>query len=74
MEHNMNRIEHNAETGVIEEIELTAKEVKALESERVISEAKFAEENAANQARKAVKAAVLAKLGLTEDEVKALLG
>ena len=70
----MIRIEHNAATGVIQEIELTAKEIKDLEAQRVIEAAKMAELEAEINARNAARQAVLDKLGLTADEVKALLG
>ncbi len=61
------KIEHNAETGEIKEIELTAKEIaeKQLEaqSQQELETIKTTE-----------KAALLAKLGITEDEASLLLG
>lgn len=68
------KIEHNAETNEIIEIPLTAKEIKeakeataiALEIEKAAAEAKAKAE--------ADKAALLARLGLTEDELKTILG
>jgi hypothetical protein len=60
---------HNVETGEIEEREMNAKEIAELEADK-----------AKQQARKqmeaevaAEKAALLAKLGITEDEAKLLL-
>jgi hypothetical protein len=67
------KMEHNIETGEIIEIPLTDKEIKELEELR----AKAAKEQAAFEAAKAKaetdKAALLARLGLTEDEAKLLL-
>jgi hypothetical protein len=67
------KIEHNVQTGEILEIPLTEKEVEELEKLR----AKAAKEQAAFEAAKAKaetdKAALLARLGLTEDEAKLLL-
>jgi hypothetical protein len=60
------KVEHNAETGEITEIELTAKEIadkKAeAQSQADAEAAKFAE-----------KTALLAKLGITESEAALLL-
>lgn len=70
----MHIIEHNVETGDIKEIELTAAEVKAYEAEaKKIAEADKALQEA-EATKAAEKAALLAKLGITEDEAKLLLG
>jgi hypothetical protein len=60
---------HNVETGEIEEREMNAKEIAELQADK-----------AKQQARKQIeaevaaeKAALLAKLGITEDEAKLLL-
>ena len=61
-------------TGEVSEIELTAEEVAQREADAKA----YADEKAAEDADKAVKAAdkaaLLAKLGITEDEAKLLLG
>lgn len=63
------RLEHNLETGEIAEIELTADELAELATLREQVENNFAAESVkANE-----KAALLAKLGITEDEAKLLL-
>lgn len=69
----MHIIEHNVETGEIKEIELTEAEAKAYEAEaKKIADAAKAREEA--DALKAVqKAALLAKLNITEDEASLLL-
>jgi len=69
----MIKIEHNVQTGEIKEVELTAEEVKIFQAEAK----KFAEADKAQQEVKATKAAqkaaVIAKLGITQDEAKLLL-
>jgi hypothetical protein len=70
----MFRVEHNVTTGEILQIELTPKEIK--EREAMIA-AKQAQKNAeieALEAKAAEKAALLVKLGITEDEARLLLG
>lgn len=63
----MFRIEHNVETGEITEIELTAEEIEQIKN-RVATETAIA-----NQ-KDLAKTELLAKLGITEDEAKLLLG
>ena len=67
------RLEINCETGEVQEIELTAEEVAALEAAAAQAEAdrKTAEDEA--KAKADAKAALLDKLGITEDEAKLLL-
>lgn len=67
------RIEVNCETGEVQEIELTAEEVAALEA--AAAEAQAAQEAAEEEARAkaTAKADLLAKLGITEEEAKLLL-
>lgn len=60
---------HNAETGEIVEREMTDQELAQREEDKVQAEARSAVE----AAKAAEKVAVLAKLGLTADEVAALL-
>jgi hypothetical protein len=60
---------HNAETGEIIEREMNAQELKQFEKD-----GKAANDKAAADATKAAdKAALLAKLGISEDEAKLLL-
>jgi hypothetical protein len=60
------KVEHNAETGEITEIELTAKEIADIKAE--------AQSQAdAEAAKVAEKTALLAKLGITESEAALLL-
>jgi len=60
---------HNAETGEIETREMNAAELKQYEKDK-----KAAEDKANAEAIKAAeKAALLAKLGISEDEAKLLL-
>ena len=70
---NPTRIEINCETGVESIIELTDAEVAEMAAQAAIAEAKRAEDEAAAEAMQAKKQEVLIKLGLTEDEVAALL-
>ena len=69
----MFRIEHNVATGEIKEIELTAKEIEAIEK----LQQKILEKNTASQTeveiKLAEKAALLDRLGITEDEAKLLI-
>jgi hypothetical protein len=62
----MFRIEHNVETGEITQIELTASEIKEIQTKA--AEATLLESKQVNE-----KAALLSKLGITEDEAKLLL-
>ena len=60
-------------TGEVSEVELTAEEIKQREVDaKAYAEAKAAEE-AAKAEIAATKAAVLERLGITEEEAKALL-
>jgi len=70
---NPTRIEINCETGVESIIELTDVEVAELAYQAELAAEKKAEEDAAAAALEDQKLAVLAKLGLTADEVTALL-
>ena len=70
---NPTRIEINCETGVESIIELTDAEVAELTYQAELAAEKKAEEEAAKAAQEAKKQEVLAKLGLTSDEVAALL-
>jgi hypothetical protein len=70
---NPTRIEINCETGVETVIELTDAEVAELAYQAELAAEKKSEEDAAAAALEAKKQEVLAKLGLTTDEVAALL-
>lgn len=61
---------HNAETGEIIEREMNAEELAQWE----IDKARFIAETEAAATKAAEKAALLAKLGITADEAKLLLG
>jgi hypothetical protein len=65
----MIRIEHNVETGVITEVELTAKEIKEQENLQAAIEAKEAKALADSIA----KTALLERLGITAEEAALLL-
>ena len=69
----MKKIEHNVETGVTTEIELSPSEIKELESEATQVALANAQRLAAYEAQSAEKAALLARLGITDDEAKLLL-
>ncbi len=70
---NPTRIEINCETGEETIIELTDAEVAELAYQAELAAEKKAEEDAAKASLEAKKQEVLAKLGLTSDEVAALL-
>ena len=61
--------EHNASTGEVIERDMTAEELAELEQNR----ARALAESNAEAAKAADKAALLAKLGISEDEAKLLL-
>jgi hypothetical protein len=70
----MHKIIHDVETGEITQIELTADEVAELQADAAKTAAKQNAEETERATKEAAKVAVLAKLGLTADEVAALLG
>jgi hypothetical protein len=73
----LTKIVVNCETGVTEEIELTAEEVaevEAAQAQAVIDQAAREAAETAKATAKASAQAKLAALGLTEAEVAALLG
>jgi nucleoid-associated protein YgaU len=63
----------NCETKEQVEVELTDEEIAQLEADRAKAEADQAAKEAADADKAATKAAVLERLGLTEDEAVALL-
>ena len=64
----------NCETGEVQEIELTAEEIATRTAEAAAYAAAEAEREAAALEADKAKAALLAKLGITADEAKLLLG
>lgn len=67
------RIEINCETGEVQEIELTAKEIADLEEAQAKAEADRVDAENKAKAQAEAKAALLDKLGITEEEAKLLL-
>lgn len=67
------RIEHNCATGETIEIELTDLEIEQREAEAAAYLEQKATDEKAEADKQAAKEAVYAKLGLTADEVAALL-
>jgi len=63
------KIIHNAETGEITEVPLTAQEIAQKEKD----EAEYAIKQEESNAKATAKADLLEKLGITEDEAKLLL-
>ena len=63
-------IEHNVSENKIIEREATAEEIAILEADKI----NFEQEKAKAQAQAAAKAALLERLGITEEEAKLLLG
>jgi hypothetical protein len=70
---NPTRIEVNCSTGEVLEIELTDAEVAQREADAQAAAAKAHEEEVKAAADAEAKAALLTKLGITEDEAKLLL-
>lgn len=69
----MFRVEHNVETGEIKQIELSNAEIKELEKSYSEQKVKADKEQAEAEARATAKAALLAQLGITEEQAKLLL-
>lgn len=67
------RLEINCETGVESIIELTDAEIAQMEADQADAAARQQEAEAKAAADAEAKAALLAKLGITEDEAKLLL-
>ena len=61
--------EHNLETGEVIDREMTSEELQKWQADKAALEAKVAEEIS----KAAERAALLTKLGITEDEAKLLL-
>jgi hypothetical protein len=69
----MHRLEHDVMTGEVKEIPLTDKEIQELQNEAKILNDKIKEKENALTIKTTEKAALLAKLGITEEEAKLLL-
>jgi hypothetical protein len=70
----MIRTEHNIETNEVKEINLTNAELKAFEKQWANQAAFNEQEIAEAEAKATQKAALLERLGITEDEARLLLG
>ena len=73
MSETLTKIVVDCSTGVVAEIPLTGEEIAQREADAQAAAAKAHEEEVAAQAAAEAKAALLAKLGITEDEAKLLL-
>ena len=73
MSETLTKIVVDCSTGVVAEIPLTGEELAQREADAQAAAAKKHEEEVAAQAAAEAKAALLAKLGITEDEAKLLL-
>ena len=70
----LTKIIHDVATGEISEIELSAAEIKEIEKVQDKDNKAQAAAAVAKAKADAEKAALLARLGLTEDELKTILG
>jgi hypothetical protein len=73
MSETLTKIIVDCSTGVVAEVPLTGEELAQREADAQAAAAKAHEEEVAAQAAAEAKAALLAKLGITEDEAKLLL-
>jgi hypothetical protein len=67
------KIEVNCATGIAVEVPLTAEEIAQRELDAAAAEADRVAKEAANAVKATDKAALLAKLGITEEEAQLLL-
>jgi hypothetical protein len=67
------KIEVNCATGIAVEVPLTAEEIQQREVDAAAAEADRVAKEAADAAKATDKAALLAKLGITEEEAQLLL-
>ena len=68
------KIEVNCATGIAVEVPLTAEEIAQREVDAATAEADRAAKEAADAVKATDKAALLVKLGITEEEAQLLLG
>lgn len=73
MSETLTKIIVDCSTGVVAEVPLTGEELAQREADAQAAAAKAHEEEVAATAAAEAKAALLAKLGITEDEAKLLL-
>ena len=73
MSETLTKIIVDCSTGVVAEVPLTGEEIAQREADAQAAAAKAHEEEVAAQAAAEAKAALLAKLNITEDEAKLLL-
>lgn len=69
----MKGIIHDTQTGEIKEVDLSSEEVASLQSYKQEASARLEEKSKEIEAKKIAKSALLAKLGITEEEAKLLL-
>jgi predicted metal-binding transcription factor (methanogenesis marker protein 9) len=69
----MYKIEHNVETGEIKQIELSPEEIIELEQQYAQALAAETAAQAEAESQATAKAALLAQLGITEEQAKLLL-
>lgn len=74
MSETLTKIVVNCETGVVAEIPLTGEELAQRDADAAKFEADRVAQEAEQAQKAAEKAALLAKLGISEDEAKLLLG
>jgi hypothetical protein len=74
MSETLTKIVVNCETGVVAEIPLTGEEIAQREADAAQAESERVAAEAEAIAKATQKAELLAKLGITEDEAKLLLG
>jgi hypothetical protein len=74
MSETLTKIVVNCETGVVAEIPLTGEEIAQREADAAKAESDRIAQEAENAAKATQKVELLAKLGITEDEAKLLLG
>jgi pyruvate/oxaloacetate carboxyltransferase len=74
MSETLTKIIVDCSTGVVAEIPLTGEEIAQREADAAKAESDRIAQEAENAAKAEQKAELLAKLGITEDEAKLLLG
>ena len=74
MSETLTKIIVDCSTGVVAEVPLTGEEIAQREADAVAAESDRVAQEAEATQKAAEKAALLAKLGITEDEAKLLLG
>ena len=70
----MHKLVVDCSTGITTEVELTAEEIAQREADAAAYAEQKAQEEAEKAAKESARAAILERLGLTEEEAKVLLG